>query len=188
MTEDLGSTTNPLSLTGEQWVLETRSDDPASPEPDERWIRTDLNSGDREATLKCGDGTEIPLFPTGLAEDTVREALRYHVGGQTLFAPIAPESDAAFPARRIQHDGQLHAFHDRVAPGSAIPDIVAYGGSDNNTYVHDLSDGSLVQTLSESGSSVRGVALNDQYVAYGGNDNNTYVHDLSDGSLVQILY
>lgn len=124
MSEDLGSTTRPLSLKGEQWVLETRTDDPVSPAPDERWIRTDLTSGDREATLKCGDGTEIPLFPTGLAEDTVREALRFRVGGQTLFAPIVPVSDAAYPSRRIQHDGQLHGYHNRVAPGYAIPDSV----------------------------------------------------------------
>ena len=41
----------------------------------------------------------------------------------------------------------------------AIPNIVAYGGSDDNTYVHDVSDGSLVQTLTESGDNVRGVAL-----------------------------
>ena len=72
--------------------------------------------------------------------------------------------------------------------GDAIPDsVVAYGGNDGNTYVHGVSDGSLVQTLTESGGSVRGVALADTHDAYGGRDDNTYVHDLSDGSLVQTL-
>ena len=69
-----------------------------------------------------------------------------------------------------------------------IPDnVVAYGSFDENTYVHDVSDGSLVQTLTESGDNVNGVALLDSYVAYGGDDENTYVHDLADGSLVQTL-
>ena len=135
---DIGSDTSPLSMTGEQWVLETRTDDPASPAPDERWIRTDLNEGDRVATLKCGDGTEIPLFPVGLAEETVREARRFQVGGETVFAPLAPVDDAAFPERRFQHDGQLHAFHDRVAPGFAIPDSVVdnfeWGGPVSERY------------------------------------------------------
>ena len=64
---------------------------------------------------------------------------------------------------------------------------VAYGAFDNNTYVHDVSDGSLVQTLTESGGPVEGVALSDTYLAYGGGDDNTYVHDVSDWSLVQTL-
>jgi len=122
MTEDLGTPTRPHALTGEQWRLEVRTDDPVSPSDDERWIRSDLDGGDRVATLKCGDGTEIPLFPTGTAEETVREARRYRVGGQTVYAPLAPVDEAAFPARRVQHDGQIHAFHDRVYPVPAIPD------------------------------------------------------------------
>lgn len=124
MTEDLGTPTRPHALTGEQWRLEVRTDDPPSPSADERWIRSDLDGGDRVATLKCGDGTEIPLFPTGTAEETVREARRYRVGGQTVYAPLAPVNEAAYPSRRVQHDGQTHAFHDRVAPGSGIPDSV----------------------------------------------------------------
>lgn len=44
--------------------------------------------------------------------------------------------------------------------GNEIPDSgVAYGVSDHNTYVHNISDGSLEYTLSESGSYVKGVAL-----------------------------
>ena len=58
---------------------------------------------------------------------------------------------------------------------------------DYNTYVHDVSDGSLVQTLTESTDTVQAVALSDTHVAYGGSDDNTYVHDVSDGSLVQTL-
>lgn len=131
MTEDLGTPTRPHALTGEQWRLEVRADDPPSPSADERWIRSDLDGGDRVATIKCGDGTEIPLFPTGTAEETVREARRYRVGGQTVYAPLAPVGEAAFPARRVQHDGQIHAFHDRVVPGSAIPDSVVSRDADD---------------------------------------------------------
>ena len=71
----------------------------------------------------------------------------------------------------------------------AIPDLLAYGGDDDNTYVHDVSDGSQLDfsPLTESEGSVVGVGLSESHVAYGGDDQNTYVHDLSDGSLVQTL-
>ena len=74
-----------------------------------------------------------------------------------------------------------------LVDGQEVGLVVAYGGSDDNTYVHDLPDGSLVQTLTESGNVVGGVALSITRVAYGGFDGTTYVHDLSDGSLVQTL-
>lgn len=159
---DLGSETSPLSMTGEQWVLETRTNDPAAPAPDERWIRTDLNEGDRVATLMCGDGTEIPLFPVGLAEETVREARRFNVGGETVFAPLAPLDDASFPERRFQHDGQLHAFHDHVAPGSAIPDSVVH-----QHLVNDFTTSNWPDSIGNSDmDSISGLTLDDS--AFGG--------------------
>jgi hypothetical protein len=149
MTEDLGTPTRPHALTGEQWRLEVRTDDPPSPSADERWIRSDLDGGDRVATLKCGDGTEIPLFPTGTAEETVREARRYRVGGQTVYAPLAPVAEAAFPARRVQHDGQIHAFHDRVAPGSAIPDSVVSRPDDDDSFSNMDEEGMEIELKSD---------------------------------------
>jgi len=72
--------------------------------------------------------------------------------------------------------------------GAALTDnYIAYGGADDNVYVHDRSDGSLRHTLTESGGIVRSVALTDDYVAYGGADDNVYVHDRLDGSLRHTL-
>ena len=51
---------------------------------------------------------------------------------------------------------------NKISRRGGILDVmpaVAYGGDDENTYVHDVSDGSLVQTLTESGGTVNGVAL-----------------------------
>jgi len=178
---DLWGPDNPGRMTGEQWVLETRTDDPASPEPDERWIRTDIDDGDRVATLMCGDGTEIPLFPTGLAEEGVSEAVRFEIGGETVFAPIAPIEGAAFLERRVQHDNELHAFHNEIKP-IAIRDPLAYGSQDDNVYVHDTPDWSLRETLSESGDTVQSVTFSPdgEQIAYGSRDDNVYVHDTSD--------
>jgi hypothetical protein len=113
------------SMTGEQWVLEERSADPPSTEEGERWLRTDLNSGDKIATLRVDVGSsihDVPIFSTGTAVDTVSEAMRIQVNNTTGYVPIAPVSDAAFPELRMQHNSQVHGFHDRVEPGSAIPD------------------------------------------------------------------
>jgi len=178
MTEDLGTPTRPHALTGEQWRLEVRTDDPPSPSADERWIRSDLDGGDRVATLKCGDGTEIPLFATGTAEETVREARRYRVGGQTVYAPLAPVDEAAFPARRVQHDGQIHAFHDRVGPGSAIPDSVVSRPNDDRTFNNSGKFGLQIETSQEWPDIGARISANPSGYT------TAYVYDVSDGSLM----
>ena len=64
--------------------------------------------------------------------------------------------------------------------------FVAYGGNnDNNVYVHDLSDGSPVYTLSEHSGNVNGLGIGEGFVAYGGGY--TYVYNLNDGSLIYTL-
>lgn len=109
-------------MRGEQWTLEVRTSDPQNPAADERWIRSDLDSGDKIATYRTGDGTDMPIYPTGTAEDTVSEAIRIEVSGQTGYVPIAPESDAEFQSRQVQHNGQRYAHHNSVSPGAGIPD------------------------------------------------------------------
>ena len=53
---------------------------------------------------------------------------------------------------------------NKISRRGGILDVIlvayceGFGGNDN-TYVHDVSDGSLVQTLTESGDSVQDVAL-----------------------------
>lgn len=113
------------SMTGEQWVFEERSADPATTEEGERWLRTDLNSGDKIATLRVDVGSiihDVPIFATGTAVDAVSEAMRIQVNGVTGYVPIAPVSDAAFPELRMQHNSEVHGYHNRVEPVFPIPD------------------------------------------------------------------
>jgi len=134
---DLGSSSDPLLFRGEQDVLEVRTTDPSNPEPDERWIRSDVApETDQIATMRCGDGTDIPIFATGTATDTVRECRRVRVGGQTGYMPIAPPADASFTERRFRHNGTTMAYHDAVSPGAAIPDNAV------NQWKYDEGDGS----------------------------------------------
>jgi len=104
------------SMTGEQYVFEERTADPASTVEGERWLRTDLNSGDKLATLRVdvgGSTLDVPVFPTGTSEDGVTEALRLRVGSQTGYIPaVADTSAAGFPQLRLQHDGQVYGYHD----------------------------------------------------------------------------
>jgi len=104
------------SMTGEQFVFEERTADPGSTVEGERWLRTDLNSGDKLATLRVdvgGSTLDVPVFPTGTSEDGVTEALRVRVGSQTGYIPaIADTSAAGFPQLRLQHDGQVYGYHN----------------------------------------------------------------------------
>ena len=76
---------------------------------------------------------------------------------------------------------------DGLNGGSITSDFVAYGGTDENVYVHDVSDGSLVQTLSESGRVIQDVELSENNIIYGGDDDVGYLHTVSDWSLSQEL-
>ena len=103
------------SMTGEQFVFDERTADPASTEEGERWLRTDLTSGDKIATLRVDVGSsilDVPVFPVGTAEDSVVEAIRVRVGSQTGYIPAVPETNANFPALRLQHNGQVFGYHD----------------------------------------------------------------------------
>jgi len=103
------------SMTGEQFVFDERTADPSSTQEGERWLRTDLTSGDKIATLRVDVGTsilDVPVFPVGTAEDSVVEAIRVRVGSQTGYIPAVPETNANFPALRLQHNGQVFGYHD----------------------------------------------------------------------------
>jgi len=145
MSQNLGSVDKPLEITGEQWVLETRTDDPTNPGDGECWIREDLNSGDRVATLLFGDGTEVPLFATGTAKDTVSEARRLQVNGQTVYAPIIPAGDATYPAHRMEHNGEVYGLHDAMSP-NGIPDSVVERPADNSSASTTNKQGTRIET------------------------------------------
>jgi len=103
------------SMTGEQFVFEERTTDPTTTQEGERWIRTDLNSGDKIATLRVDVGAsilDVPIFPTGTSQDSVVESIRVRVGSQTGYLPAVPETNANYPALRLQHNGQVYGYHD----------------------------------------------------------------------------
>jgi WD40 repeat protein len=63
-------------------------------------------------------------------------------------------------------------------------DYVAYGAQDENVYVHDVSTGNLVTTLSGAFSEVLSVDFSNdgQYIAYGETRRDVTVHNVSDWS------
>jgi len=62
------------------------------------------------------DGRWRPLAADGCAR----------VGGQTGYVPTAVPGDSAHPNLRLQHNGSTREYHNRVGPGSAIPDSVVH--------------------------------------------------------------
>ena len=142
------------------YVLENRGDETTTEDVELRVDGVVVDS-DASITLDPGDSTTGTLVTDAFGEDDVDETFNIELVGENT--------------------------RQREVLVVADLDLVAYGGSDDTTYVHDVSDGSLEQTLTESEFSVRGVALSDTHVAYGGFDDTTYVHDVSDGSLVQTL-
>ena len=134
---------------------------------------------------------------TGEASDT--QDISYNRGGSSSESLSGGESTGVSFSDSISDEGSYtltissddDSDSTSITVEAAIPDnVVAYGGDDANTYVHDVSDGSLMHTLTESADTVEAVGLSDTHVAYGesfGGNENTYVHDLSDGSLVHTL-
>ena len=144
------------------YLLENRGQESKTEDVELR-VDGQLADSDASITLDPGEETTGTLVTDAFGEDDVDETFDIELVGENI----------------RQRD-------ILVVP----PRFVAYGGNDDNTYVHDVSDGSLVQTLTESGGAVQDVALSDTHVAYGEGtfgDDNTYVHDVSDGSLVQTL-
>ena len=142
------------------YLLENRGDEPTAEDVVLRVDGTVVDS-DASITLDPGEKTTGTLVTDAFGEDDVDETFDIELVGENT--------------------------RQREVLVVADLDLVAYGGGDDTTYVHDVSVGSLVQTLTESGDSVYGVALSDTHVADGGRDDNTYVQDVSDGSLVQTL-
>ena len=144
------------------YLLENRGDETTTEDVELR-VDGEVVDSDASITLAPGEETTGTLVTDAFGEDDVDETFNIELLGENT------------------RQREVFVVAD-------IPDIpVAYGGDDENTYVHDVSDGSLFQTLTESGDDVQGVALSDTHVVYGGFDDNTYVHDFPDGSLVQTL-
>jgi hypothetical protein len=109
-------TTTAAEVFSERVELQPRTSDPSSTEEGEGWIRSDIAPESNQiATFRVDTGgstIDVPILQTGTATDGVVEALRLSVGGTLGYVPAIPESKAAFPALRLQHNGQVYGWHD----------------------------------------------------------------------------
>jgi hypothetical protein len=100
----------------ERVELQPRTSDPSDTEEGEAWIRSDIAPDSNQiATLRVDTGgstIDVPILQAGTATDGVVEALRLSVGSTSGYVPAIPESKAAFPALRLQHNGQVYGWHD----------------------------------------------------------------------------
>lgn len=100
----------------ERVELQPRTSDPTTTEEGEGWIRSDIAPESNQiATFRVDTGgstIDVPILQTGTSTGDVVEALRLSVGGTLGYVPAIPESKAAFPALRLQHNGQIYGWHD----------------------------------------------------------------------------
>lgn len=175
MTEELRAD----SMTGEQWVFDERTADPSSTIEGERWVRTDLNSGDKIATLRVDNGSsilDVPIFETGTSVD-VSEALRIRVSGVTGYIPIVPVSDAGFPALRMQHDSSIYGYHNAVEI-TLRPDSVVTRDADDALSSLSQKYGLQIETDVEWPEIGGEISANTSEVT------DAYVYRVSDGALM----
>ena len=132
----------------------------------------DFAFGSDEASVKWNYGQTgnnlSNVFDSGDSANSPQKVSRFTSGGtfdgsEVSYSPLTESSS--------------NVFGLAIGGGYA-----AYGGNDDNTYVHNLSDGSLKYTLSESSNNVRSVAIGNGYIAYA-TENDVYVYNLSDASL-----
>lgn len=118
-----GTESSPWSeLWGEQIVLTPRTSDPASPSQGDMWLRTDLSSGDKIATLRWNNASgiqEIPIFATTESTDMeIKKVWRVQTPNGKGFVPLY-EGGGAFSEVGFQHGGARHGLHDSLF---AMPD------------------------------------------------------------------
>ena len=117
----------------ERVELETRTTDPQSPAPGERWLRTDLDSKtDKLAELRWHDGSNtngINVVAPGSTDSGVEEVLRIQTpNGAGVIPAISPPADAAYSSQRLRHDGADHGLGV-----SRIRDSVVYNFESGDT-------------------------------------------------------
>lgn len=127
---ELGTRTNPVDAYTDRLNLNLRTSDPANPGAGEAWVRTDLDSGDRLATLRVQGVGDVPIFPTGMSGENVVEVFRCQLPAGTGFVPLA--TNGTYSQLGFQHDGSAYQFHDALT-ADAIPDSVVSRPDDNNS-------------------------------------------------------
>lgn len=138
MSGDLGTRAKPLEFHAEQLKFEFRTSDPSNPLPNEMWGRSDLDSGDKVATLRWNEsGTpyeEIPAFAPGTSGEDVEEVLPVQTPNGEGYIPTTTQFPA-YSQLALQHNGDTLGWHDAIE-ASEIPDT--------EVYLHDdFGDGKL---------------------------------------------
>jgi len=149
MPGNIGTGDDPLSLLRtEQLRLEVRQSDPSGLEPNETWLRDDLDgkSGKLGELRWNDDGSvkSVPVLSVGSSGSDVSEARRVQLSGQTGFVPLASPTDAAYPAFRLQVGGSTLAHHN--AGSLSGPKIVFRDPSTDAIKIHDPASGITTNT------------------------------------------
>lgn len=163
-----GAPWRPLAdVYGEQWVFEPLTSDPTGTEQGDHWLRVDLDSGDKLATLRFDHGSgiwDIPVFPVGTSENGVEEVRQVETPNGRGFIPVL-DSGAAFPQVGFQHAGTRYGLHDSV---DAIPDSeidhwdaqAAFSSGDDGTTISSWPGENGDYTVTGSDPTIRENAIN----------------------------
>lgn len=162
-----------------QWYT---GSDPAHVEGD-FWGRSDLDSGDKIATLRFDNGNtavDIPVFPaaTDPSSSDIKKVARVPTPNGRGWMPIF-ENGGAYPYLGYQHSGTRHGVHDRL---SAVPKAVT------NHWRHSEGSGTtLVDNIGSINGNIFGASwvtgsggLDDAYLSY--NTSSDYTDFSNDSS------
>jgi len=119
-----GTPSNPLAdIYSERIQLTPVTADPSSATQGDVWLRTDLDSGDKIATVRWYDGTatnDVPVFATGSSGHKVEEVLRIQTPNGKGYIPTR-NAYAAFPQQRLRHNSTTYQWHnDQAAPVGGV--------------------------------------------------------------------
>jgi len=108
-----------------------------------------------------GSSTQsVPVFNTGSSGSDVEEVVRIQTKNGLAFVPIAATGYAAFPERRLQHNGNTLAWHDSQ---SAIPD-----SGDYQWYIDEGSGSTLNPDVGNVSATINGPSWVSDASAVGG--------------------
>lgn len=135
---DYGTPSNRVNITSERWKYTPHTSDPPNTEKGDEWLRVDMDSGDKIATLRfeyndSGGVWDFPVFPTSETPDSqIKKKWRFPTPNGEGFVPLY-EQGGTYPQRGWQIDGTRHGVHDSL---SALPDS---GGTHQWNYTEGTS-------------------------------------------------
>ena len=109
---------------------------------------------------------------------------------ETLDGPLVDESKGIFkksPLANLNGDLEFTFLESEfsVRTVSIGDEFVAYSGTDDDVYIHEIDTGNLSKTFTNSNDNVLGSSIDNGKVAYGGADGNVYLQDLNSENLIQ---